>query len=134
MRTGRMVISVSSIESQSQSHIPTKRRPRLLRRYCIFDRLTIWGRSALFGIYKRYHDIKTSCAGVYRILKRNAVSRLPRGTRLRKVHTKRYQKQVPGHQIQVDIKFLTFQGKDEKPIKRYQYTAIRAYKFPRATS
>ena len=73
---------------------------------------------------QRYDDIKISCAGVYRILKRNGVSRLPRGTRLRKVHTKRYQKQVPGHQIQVDVKFLTFQGKDENPIKRYQYTAI----------
>ncbi len=72
----------------------------------------------------RYHDIKISDAGVYRILKRNGASRLPRGTRLRKVHTIRYQKQVPGHQIQVDVKFLTFNGKDDKPIKRYQYTAI----------
>ena len=72
----------------------------------------------------RYHDIKISDAGVYRILKRNGLNRLPRGTRLRKVHTIRYQKQVPGHQIQVDVKFLTFKGKDEKPIKRYQYTAI----------
>ena len=35
-----------------------------------------------------YHDIKISCAGIYRILKRNGVSRLLRGTRLRKVHTK----------------------------------------------
>lgn len=72
----------------------------------------------------RYHDIKISDAGVYRILKRNGLNRLPRGTRLRKVHTIRYQKQVPGHQIQVDVKFLIFKGKDEKPIKRYQYTAI----------
>ena len=72
----------------------------------------------------RYHDIKIACAGVYRILKRNGVSRLPRGTRLSKVHTKRYQKQVPGHHIQVDVKLLTFQGKGDKPIKRYQYTAI----------
>jgi len=72
----------------------------------------------------RYHDIKISDAGVYRILKRNGISRLPRGTRLRKVHTIRYQKQVPGHQIQVDVKFLTFKDKDDKPVKRYQYTAI----------
>ena len=72
----------------------------------------------------RYHDIKISGAGVYRILKRNRLSRLPRGTGPGKVHTKRYQKQVPGHQIQVDVKFLTFKDKDEKPIKRYQYTAI----------
>ncbi len=35
----------------------------------------------------RYHNIKISGAGVYRILKRSGISRLPRGTRLRKVHT-----------------------------------------------
>ena len=37
----------------------------------------------------RYHDIKISGAGVSRILKRNGLNRLPRGTRLRKVHTTR---------------------------------------------
>jgi len=31
---------------------------------------------------------------------------------------------VPGHQIQVGVKFLKFEGKDGKPVKRYQYTAI----------
>lgn len=72
----------------------------------------------------RYHDIKISGAGVSRILKRNGLNRLPRGTRLRKVHTTRYQQQVPGHQIQVDVKFLIFRSKDGRPIKRYQYTAI----------
>ena len=63
-------------------------------------------------------------AGVYRILKRHGLSRLPGGTRVRKIHTQRYEKQVPGHQIQVDVKFLKFDGKDGKSIKRYQYTAI----------
>lgn len=63
----------------------------------------------------RYHDIKISDAGVYRILRRHGLSKLPRGTRVRKIHTKRYEQQVPGHQIQVDVKFLTFQGKDGKP-------------------
>src|SRR5262245_2432553 len=72
----------------------------------------------------RYHDIKISDAGVYRILRRNGVNRLPRGTRLRKIHTQRYEQKVPGHQIQVDVKFLIFQGKHGKAIKRYQYTAI----------
>jgi transposase InsO family protein len=72
----------------------------------------------------RYHDIKISGAGVSRILKRNGLNRLPRGTRLRKVHTTHYQQQVPGHHIQVDVKFLIFRGKDGKPIKSYQYTAI----------
>ena len=55
---------------------------------------------------ERYHDIKISDACVYRILKRNGLSWRPRGVRLREVHTRRYQKQVPGHQIQVDVKFV----------------------------
>ena len=43
---------------------------------------------------------------------------------VRKIHTQRYEQKVPGHQIQVDVKFLIFHGKDGKTIKRYQYTAI----------
>jgi len=73
---------------------------------------------------KRYHDIRISDANVYRILRRNGLNQLPRGTRMRKIHTKRYSQQVPGHQIQVDVKFLTFIGKKGAKIRRYQYTAI----------
>lgn len=72
----------------------------------------------------RYHDITISEAGVTRILRRNGVGRMPRGTRLRKVHTIRYNKQVPGHHIQMDVKFLTFIGKHGEKIRRFQYTAI----------
>ena len=72
----------------------------------------------------RYHDIKISDAGVTRILKRNGVGRLPRGTRVRKVHTKRYNKQVPGHHIQMDVKFLSFIDERGEKIRRFQYTAI----------
>jgi transposase InsO family protein len=73
---------------------------------------------------ERYHNIKISDATVSRILKRNGMNRLPRGTRMRKVHTKRYNKQVPGHHIQMDVKFLTFIGKQGQKIRRFQYTAI----------
>ena len=73
---------------------------------------------------RRYHDIRISDAGVYRILRRNGLSRLPRTAGTRAVHTKRYEKQVPGHHIQVDVKFLIFKGKGGGVIKRYQYTAI----------
>ena len=72
----------------------------------------------------RYHGIKISDAGVTRIPRRNGVGHLPRGTRMRKVHTKRYNKQVPGHHIQMDVKFLTFIGKRGEKIRRFQYTAI----------
>ena len=72
----------------------------------------------------RYHDLRVSDATIYRVLKRHGVSRLPDNVGRRKVHTRRYQKQVPGHHIQMDVKFLIFKGKDGKKIKRYQYTAI----------
>jgi transposase InsO family protein len=73
---------------------------------------------------ERYHGITISDAGVYRTLRRHGLNRLPRGTRLRKVHTRRYNKQVPGHHIQMDVKFLTFRGKLGQKVKRYQFTAI----------
>ena len=49
----------------------------------------------IFWYMERYHNINIASATVSRILKRNGMSRLPRGTRLRKVHTKRYNKQLP---------------------------------------
>ena len=73
---------------------------------------------------ERYRDIKMSDSTVSRILRRHNLNRLPRGTRMRKVHTKRYQKQVPGHHIQMDVKFLTFIGNKGKKVRRFQYTAI----------
>ena len=36
----------------------------------------------------------------------------------------RYEKRVPGHHVQVDVKFLFFNDKQGKRIKRFQYTAI----------
>ena len=72
----------------------------------------------------RYHDIKISDAGVYRVLKRHGLSRLPSKVGRRAVHTKRYEKKVPGHHIQVDVKFLSFKAESGAIVKRYQYTAI----------
>ena len=72
----------------------------------------------------RYHHMRVSDATIYRVLKRHGVSRLPGKLGRRKVHTKRYNKQVPGHHIQMDVKFLIFKDKQGKNLKRYQYTAI----------
>ena len=73
---------------------------------------------------ERYHGMKISDAGVYRVLRRNGLNRLPRRVGRRAVHTHRYAKQVPGHHVQVDVTFLTLQGKDGRNIRRFQYTAI----------
>ena len=40
------------------------------------------------------------------------------------VTTHRYEKQVPGHHIHVDVKFLKFKDIRGKTVKRNQYTAI----------
>jgi transposase len=73
---------------------------------------------------KRYHDIKVSSGGVYSVLKRNGMNRLPRNARKRSVLTKRYEKQAPGHHVQVDVKFLDFEDASGKRLRRFQYTAI----------
>jgi len=73
---------------------------------------------------KRYHGIIISSGGVYGVLKRNGLNRLPKNAKKRTVLTQRYEKQVPGHHIQMDVKFLKFQDASGKKVIRYQYTAI----------
>jgi transposase InsO family protein len=74
---------------------------------------------------RRYHDIEISPSGVYRILKRLDLNRLPASQR-HKAHDKRwkrYEKPLPGNRVQVDVKFIEpVQGARSK--KYYQYTAI----------
>jgi len=73
---------------------------------------------------RRYHDIMVSTTGVYRILKRLHMNRLPNheGQKRYKERSRRYEKPLPGHRIQVDVKFLE---KIREPNKKYyQFTAI----------
>src|SRR5439155_23597821 len=73
---------------------------------------------------KRYHDVQISPSGVWRILKRLDMSRLPASQRYRR-HVdrwKRYEKPLPGHRVQVDVKFIAPLPGSRK--KHYQFTAI----------
>lgn len=73
---------------------------------------------------KRYHDIQVSRSGVWRILKRLEMNRLPSSQRYKR-HTdrwKRYEKPQPGHRVQVDVKFVAPLKGSRK--KHYQFTAI----------
>ena len=56
----------------------------------------------------RYHDVTISTSGVWRILKRLGMNRLPASQRYQRgtLRWKRYEKQRPGHQLQVDVKFI----------------------------
>jgi transposase InsO family protein len=73
---------------------------------------------------RRYHDIQISKSGVYRILKRLQLNRLPQNQRYRshEARWKRYEKPEPGHRIQIDVKFLERIKGARK--RYYQYTAI----------
>lgn len=73
---------------------------------------------------ERYHGINISFSSVYRILVRNEVNQLPNKASRRELHTRRYAKQVPGHHIQMDVKFLNLITPQGSRIRRYQYTAI----------
>ena len=73
---------------------------------------------------ERYHGISISESSVTRILVRNGVNRLPKTASRRTVHTKRYAKKVPGHQVQVDVKFATLKDPEGRTVRRFQYTAI----------
>ena len=76
---------------------------------------------------QRYHGIEISTSGIWRILKRLDMNRLPASQRNKRSATKwkRYEKQRPGHALQVDVKFIepipTVPGRRKK---YYQYTAI----------
>jgi transposase InsO family protein len=72
----------------------------------------------------RYHGIDTSCASVYRTLRRNGIWRLPKNVGRRAIHRHRYTKQVPGHHIQLDVKVLALASQNGKRDRRFQYTAI----------
>ena len=72
---------------------------------------------------ERYHAIYISESSVYRILKRYNIGPLDRKVSIRAMHSIRYEKETPGHHVQVDVKFLIFHDINGYKIKRFQYTA-----------
>jgi len=73
---------------------------------------------------ERYHGIQISESTVSRVLKSHGVSHVPISVSRRALHSKRYAKTVPGHHVQVDVKFVQLQDPAGKTVNRYQYTAI----------
>ena len=110
--------------SRGPHHSP-KRTPReiaekvlYLRRYYHF------GPTKIKMYLSRYHDIKISDPTIWRILKQAGVNRLPQNMRYRgkKERYKRYEKALPGHQLQIDVKFLDLTPGQKR--RYYQYTAV----------
>lgn len=115
------------INSKPCPQNPKLRIPLHIEEKILYLRKTYYlGQLRISWYLKRYHDIDVSAAGVWNVLKRNGINKLPHNQRKRSMEQfKRYEKQVPGHRIQIDVKFLSFTDKSSgKEIKRYQYTAI----------
>lgn len=73
---------------------------------------------------KRYHDIELSPSGIWRILHRLGMSRLPSSQRYKRQRDRwnRYEKPEPGHRVQIDVKFISPLPGSRR--KYYQFTAI----------
>jgi transposase InsO family protein len=73
---------------------------------------------------RRYHDIQISHSGVWRVLKRLDLNRLPASQRYKRHDRrwKRYEKPLPGHRVQIDVKFIAPLAGSRR--KHYQFTAI----------
>ena len=76
------------------------------------------------GLWDRFHEVTLAVSTVHLILKRHGMARLPANQKHRQ-HTrrwKRYEKQQPGHRLQMDVKFLERIPGTRKRL--YQFTAI----------
>jgi transposase InsO family protein len=75
---------------------------------------------------KRYHEVQISPSGVWRILKRLQLNRLPASQRHQRHDRrwKRYEKPLPGHRVQLDVKFIQPLPGAPPTRKYYQFTAI----------
>jgi len=105
---------------------PSLRIAKEIEEQIIYLRTTYhFGPQKISWYLMRFHNIKISRSGCYYVLLRNNLNRLPNNQRQRsKPLFKRYQKQVPGHHVQVDVKFLFFKNSQGERVKRFQYTAI----------
>ena len=73
---------------------------------------------------KRFHQVSVARSSVHRILGKHGMNRLPANQKYRP-HSKRwqrYEKQQPGHRLQMDVKFLERIPGTRRRL--YQFTAI----------
>jgi transposase InsO family protein len=83
-----------------------------------------FGPGRIAAYLHRFHQILVARFSVHRILKRHGMNRLPANQKHRPYgkRWKRYEKLVPGHQLQVDVKFLERIPGTRRRL--FQFTAI----------
>jgi transposase len=112
--------------SSAPHHSPTATDAEVIEKILWLRQQYHFGPEKITMYLKRYHDITISASGVWRILKKVGLNRLPASQRYkrREIRWKRYEKQRPGHALQVDVKFIEPLGQTGKKKRYYQYTAI----------
>ena len=110
--------------SSAPLHSPNQTKAEVVGKIVYLRSSYHFGPQKISMYLRRYHDIEVSPSGIWRILKRLDMNRLPASQRYRrhKDRWKRYEKALPGHRVQVDVKFIEPIGGSRK--KHYQYTAI----------
>lgn len=110
--------------SRAPLNVPSRTKVEVVGKIVYLRRNYHFGPQKIQMYLRRYHDIDISCSGVWRILKRLDMNRLPASQRYKRHQDrwKRYEKPLPGHQVQIDVKFVAPIGARRK--KYYQFTAI----------
>lgn len=118
---------------------PNATRAEVVEKIIHLRRNYHFGPAKIVMYLKRYHDVEISKSGVWRILDRLDMGKLPTSQRYKRHDRrwKRYEKQRPGHRVQIDVQFVEplpkAKAKPEDrpelaPARRrkkfYQYTAI----------
>ena len=110
--------------SRRPIHSPRATKPEILGKIIYLRQTYHLGPWKIMVYLERYHDIHVSSSGIWRILKKLQMNRLPSNQRYKRHQErwKRYEKPLPGHRIQVDMKFL--ERTEETRKRYYQYMAI----------
>jgi transposase InsO family protein len=110
--------------SRRPLHSPQATRTEIVAKIVYLRQTYHFGPWKIKTYLQRYHDITVSSSGVWRILKRLNMNRLPYNQRYKSHETRwrRYEKPEPGHRLQVDVKFLERIPDTRK--RYYQFTAI----------
>lgn len=111
--------------SRRPTHSPRATKSEVIAKIIYLRQTYHFGPWKIKMYLQRYHDTYLCSSGVWRILKKLQINRLPGNQRYKRHETrwKRYEKPEPGHRLQVDVKFLErIPGVTGK--RYYQFTAI----------
>ena len=110
--------------SSRLQHCPNETKTEIVGKIIYLRQNYHFGPGKIVMYLSRYHDITISNSGVWRILCRLDLNRLPASQEHESYQKRwrRYEKPQPGHAIQVDVKFITPVGGAGR--RFYQFTAI----------